>query len=189
MKTQVFEQKMRFSTTPIEGLYIIQPQVFDDYRGSFFESFQYQKFLQGTGSNVSFVQDNISVSKKNILRGLHFQDEPYAQGKLVNVVYGKVQDVVVDIRKNSPTLGQYYSIILSDKNCTMLYIPPGFAHGFLALKENTIFSYKCTKFYYKKSEKTLMWNDPDLAIEWMINDPILSDKDSEGFSFKTLFFY
>ncbi len=167
---------MNIKTTPIEGLLIIEPQVFTDPRGYFYESYNKEKFV-ASGINLEFVQDNQSLSQKGIVRGLHFQAPPYAQGKLVRVIQGSVMDIAVDIRKNSPTYGQYFSIVLSAENRTMFFIPPGFAHGFETLEDNTIFLYKCTDVYNKESEGGLLWNDPELAIQWNSLDPLISDKD------------
>lgn len=180
---------MHFEKTEIEGLLIIKPKVFEDERGHFFESFNKEVFYKN-GLDLDFVQDNQSLSQKGVLRGLHFQCPPYAQGKLIRVIQGSVLDVAVDIRKSSKTYGQYFKIILSAQNKTMIYIPEGFAHGFLTLEDNTIFSYKCTKFYHKESEESLLWNDSELGIDWGIKTPILSDKDKVAqpfISFKSPF--
>jgi dTDP-4-dehydrorhamnose 3,5-epimerase len=167
---------MEILTTGIEGLFLIQPQVFEDERGCFFESYRKDQ-LRKVGIEPEFVQENESHSKKNVLRGLHFQEPPYEQGKLVRVVSGKVQDVAVDLRRKSATFGQWYSHVLSDENKTLLWIPPGFAHGFLALEDETVFQYKCTGYYNKNSENSIRWNDPDLAIKWEVIDPLISEKD------------
>lgn len=167
---------MKFTPTAFDGLLIIQPSVYGDNRGYFFESYNAEIF-KAHGLQLNFVQDNQSMSHKGALRGLHFQAPPFAQGKLVRVVRGAVKDVVVDIRKNSKTYGQHYSLILSEQNNTMIWIPEGFAHGFATLEDNTLFSYKCTGVYDKKSEGGIYWNDSDVAIDWGITDPILSDKD------------
>lgn len=167
---------MRITETGIEGLLLIHPDVFTDSRGYFFESYHSQKF-KDAGINYSFVQDNHSMSHKGVLRGLHFQNPPYAQGKLVKVLSGSVLDIVVDIRKNSSTFGQNYAVTLNAKDYTILWIPPGFAHGFLALENNTIFHYKCTNLYNKESEGGIIYNDPQLSLNWGIENPIVSDKD------------
>ena len=167
---------MQIEKTEIEGLLIIRPKVFEDDRGHFFESFNKNVFFKN-GLSLEFVQDNQSLSNKNVLRGLHFQSPPYAQGKLIRVIKGSVLDVAVDIRKSSPTYGKHLVINLSEQNKIMFYIPEGFAHGFLTLEDNTIFSYKCTNFFNKESEGSLLWNDLDLNINWGITNPILSDKD------------
>ncbi len=167
---------MDIKTTPIEGLLIIEPQVFTDPRGYFYESYNKEKFV-AAGINFEFVQDNQSLSQKGIVRGLHFQTPPFDQGKLVRVIHGAVLDVAVDIRKNSPTYGQNFSIELSAQNRTMFYIPPGFAHGFETLEDNTIFLYKCTDVYNKQCEGGLLWNDTDLGIKWQSSNPLISEKD------------
>lgn len=170
---------MEIIETKIKDLYIIKPKVFADARGYFFESYNKDAFTK-QGIPVEFVQDNQSLSNKGVLRGLHFQAPPFAQGKLVRVIKGSVLDVAVDIRKNSPTYGEHVSIELTEENKTMFYIPPGFAHGFATLEDNTIFSYKCTQTYNKESEGTLLWNDSELAINWILENPLLSDKDKVG---------
>ena len=176
---------MKIERTPISDLLVIQPKVYEDSRGNFFESWNEDLFKEIT-NGLDFVQDNQSYSKKNVLRGLHFQNPPYEQGKLVRVIKGSVLDVAVDIRKDSDTYGSYYSIELNDENKTIFWIPPGFAHGFLTLKDNTIFSYKCTSFYNKDSEGSILWNDKDLNIYWGIDNPIISNKDASAPSFKAL---
>ena len=169
--------------TFIEGLLVIKPKVFEDGRGYFFESFN-EKLLEQAGLKAKFVQDNQSLSQKNVLRGLHFQAPPFAQGKLVRVIKGSALDVVVDIRKKSPTYGKSYSIELNEQNKTMLWVPEGFAHGFCTLLNDTIFYYKCTNYYDKASEGSIIWSDPDLNINWNISDPVLSEKDKAGAAFK-----
>jgi dTDP-4-dehydrorhamnose 3,5-epimerase len=163
-------------TTPIQGLLIIQPKVFADSRGYFFESYSAAVF-EDMGIDANFVQDNQSLSQKGTVRGLHFQANPYAQGKLVRVAQGAVIDVAVDIRLGSPTYGQHVAIELSGDNKTMFWIPPGFAHGFSVLQDNTLFLYKCTHLYHKASEGGLLWNDADLNINWQVSKPIVSEKD------------
>ncbi len=167
---------MKVEKTHIDGLLVITPTVFGDERGHFFESFR-KDTLKAYGVETDFVQDNQSLSSKGILRGLHFQKDPHAQGKLVRVLQGSVVDVAVDIRPNSLTYGQHFSIELNESNKTMFYIPPGFAHGFLTLEDNTIFAYKCTNYYHKESEGCVSWNSPSLEINWGIDSPILSEKD------------
>ena len=167
---------MEIVKTPLEGLLIIKPEVFEDERGYFFESFNHGKFLN-LGLDLKFLQDNESKSGKGVLRGLHFQAPPFAQGKLVRVMRGSVFDVAVDIRKNSPTYGKWESIILSGQNKWMYWIPEGFAHGFATLEDDTIFFYKCTNVYNKASEGSILWNDPGLNIDWGIRDPVISYKD------------
>ncbi|MEW6773325.1 MAG: dTDP-4-dehydrorhamnose 3,5-epimerase [Bacteroidota bacterium] len=173
---------MKIIETPLNGLYIIEPKVFKDERGYFYESYN-QKIFEESGINNVFVQDNQSLSQKNVVRGLHFQHPPFAQAKLVRVIKGAVLDVAVDIRKNSPTYGKSFSIELNEENFLMLYIPVGFAHGFATLEDNTIFAYKCSNFYNKASEETILWNDEDLNIQWNISNPILSEKDKLGKKF------
>ncbi len=176
---------MKFHKTNLSDLYVIQPDVFEDDRGYFFESFNKSEFNSETRIYTEFCQDNQSKSKKNVLRGLHFQNPPFAQGKLIRVLSGSVLDVAVDIRKNSSTYGMHYKHKLSAENFSMMYIPEGFAHGFITLENNTIFSYKCSNYYNKASENCLLWNDKDLAIDWEINDPILSEKDKLGKKFSS----
>ena len=173
---------MEITKTPIEGLLVIKPKVFEDERGNFFESWSKQSY-KNISLDLDFVQDNQSLSQKAVLRGLHFQNPPFAQGKLVRVIKGSVIDVAVDIRKNSSTYGKYYSIELSEENKIVFWIPPGFAHGFLTLEEETIFSYKVTQVYNKESEGGIVWNDQDLNIDWGIESPIVSLKDSESPTF------
>ena len=174
---------MKITNTKINGLIIIEPEVFKDDRGAFIESWNFKKF-QEIGINDNFVQDNQSNSSKGVLRGLHFQNPPFAQAKLVRVIRGSVLDVAVDLRNNSSTYGKHYSIVLSDKNFKSFYIPKGFAHGFVALEDNTIFSYKCSDIYNKEFEGCLLWNDKDLGIDWNVNNPIISSKDMQGQHFK-----
>lgn len=174
---------MDVSKTNIEGLLVIQPKVFGDERGYFFESFR-DDVLNNHGVYSKFVQDNQSKSNKGILRGLHFQKAPHAQGKLVRVVKGSVLDIAVDIRTNSPTYGHHFSIELNEVNKTIFYIPPGFAHGFLTLEDNTLFSYKCTNYYNLESEDSVLWNSELLNIDWGIENPILSEKDNTAPNFK-----
>lgn len=174
---------MEVTKTDIEGLLILKPRIFEDERGYFFESYNTNVF-KGLGVNNEFLQDNESASKKNVLRGLHFQSPPFAQGKLVRVISGSVVDIAVDIRKNSPNYGKHFSIELSADNKIIFWIPPGFAHGFVSLEDNSIFSYKCTQVYNKDSEQCLLWNDPVLNIDWGVNDPLVSSKDQIGLNFK-----
>ncbi|MFN8116813.1 MAG: dTDP-4-dehydrorhamnose 3,5-epimerase [Bacteroidia bacterium] len=174
---------MEVIETNIKDLLIIKPKVFADARGYFFESYNEAVFRQN-GVDVAFVQDNQSLSNYGVLRGLHFQAPPFDQGKLVRVITGAVLDVAVDIRKNSPTYGKHIAVELTEENKTMFYIPSGFAHGFLTLRDNTIFSYKCSNLYNKASEGCVLWNDSDLNINWNIENPILSEKDIIGTPFK-----
>jgi len=178
---------MNIVETPIEGLLIIEPKVWKDDRGYFFESYNQDAFKKA-GINLNFVQDNQSYSHKNALRGLHAQAPPFAQGKLVRVVQGKVLDVAVDIRKNSTTYGQHFTIELSGENNKMFYVPPGFLHGFITLENETIFSYKCTGLFDKNAELGAMWNDKDLGIDWGIDvkDALVSAKDQILPSFASL---
>jgi dTDP-4-dehydrorhamnose 3,5-epimerase len=168
---------MEIIDTPLVGLFVIKPSVFEDSRGYFFESFNQVKFDKLISGKWNFGQDNESKSQKGVLRGLHLQNPPYEQGKLVRVVKGSVKDVAVDIRKNSKTFGQYFSIELNETNKLQFFISPGFAHGFLTLEDNTVFSYKCTNFYNKAAETGLLWNDPAININWNIDKPLLSEKD------------
>jgi len=170
---------MQFEQTPIPGVVVIRPRVFEDARGYFFESFNKSAF-ENAGIQDDFVQDNQSLSEAGVLRGMHFQIPPFAQSKLVRVVRGAVLDVVVDIRKGSPTYGQFYAIELSEENKAMLYIPIGMAHGFLTLKNDTLFSYKCGNVYHKASEQGIMWNDPSIGIPWNVENPMLSEKDQKN---------
>lgn len=180
---------MQIIKTEIEDLIIINPEVFEDERGYFFESWNKESFKKN-GIDVDFLQDNQSFSSKGVIRGLHFQNPPFEQGKLVRVITGSVLDVAVDIRKKSPTYGKYIAVELTEKNKTMFWIPPGFAHGFSTLENNTILSYKCSGIYNKEAEDALLWNDPTLNIDWKISEPIISSKDKNSkkfISFKTLF--
>ena len=161
----------------LEGLILIKPKIFTDRRGEFFESYNTDRMNNVIGGKTIFFQDNISVSKKNVLRGLHFQRSPMAQAKLIQVFRGGILDVVVDLRLNSATYGKHFKVELNDQNRLQLWIPQGFAHGFLTLEDNTIFSYKCTSAYSKKHEMNLLWNDPMLNIDWGQTSPLLSDKD------------
>lgn len=177
---------MTIDTCAIEGLLIIQPRIFEDERGYFFESFNERKFQETTNLDTNFIQDNESFSTYGTLRGLHFQKPPFAQSKLVRVISGSVLDVVVDIRSESPTFGEHFSIELSAENKTQFYIPIGFAHGFIVLSENAIFSYKVDSHYNGASDSGILWNDHQFNIDWKV-DPVdikLSDKDKtqQGFT-------
>ena len=167
---------MEVIKTEIDGLLVIKPNVFGDERGYFFESYNEESY-RNAGIDLSFVQDNISKSKKGTIRGLHYQIGNKAQGKLCKVIYGKVLDVAVDIRFGSPTFGKYFSSELSEENHTQLWIPPGFAHGFSVLSEEAIFSYKCTALYSKEHERSIIFNDSSLNINWKVDSPIVSEKD------------
>ena len=172
--------------TSIADVLILEPQVFGDDRGFFFESFNQQDFKLSTGCELSFVQDNHSRSPRGVLRGLHFQD-PNPQGKLVRVTQGEVFDVVVDIRANSLTFGQWFGVNLSENNKLQLWVPPGLAHGFLVLSEVAQFLYKTTDYWYPKQEKSLLWNDPELGIAWPLEgEPIMAKKDMQAQSFKDI---
>lgn len=177
---------MKVIDTAIPEVKIFEPRVFRDSRGSFFESFNSKIFTQAVGHEVFFLQDNHSVSVKNVLRGLHFQKPPHAQGKLVRVVQGEVFDVAVDLRRDSHFFGQWVGVTLSSDNKRQLWIPEGFAHGFLTISQEAQFLYKATNFYAPESEETIMWNDPHLNIEWPIeagSKPSVSEKDERGKSF------
>jgi len=175
---------MKIIDTSIPDVKIIEPQVFGDNRGFFYESFNRKRFHEQIGLDLDFVQDNHSKSSRGVLRGLHYQIEQ-AQGKLVRVVSGKVFDVAVDIRRSSPSFGQWAGAELSAENCRQMWIPPGFAHGFLVLADDTEFLYKTTDFYAQEHERTIQWNDPDLAVDWPIEgiELRLSDKDKHGTPF------
>ncbi|ARF50077.1 MULTISPECIES: dTDP-4-dehydrorhamnose 3,5-epimerase [Pantoea] len=176
---------MEVKATHIADVKIIQPAVYGDARGFFLETFEKRRYQDLLQTDLEFVQDNYSRSARHVLRGLHFQKtEP--QGKLVRVVRGEVFDVAVDIRPNSPTYGQWVSILLSEENKTQLWVPPGLAHGFVVLSDMADFEYKCTQYYNPKDEACLMWNDPDVAIQWPVEQPILSVKDQQGLSLQEL---
>ena len=162
-------------TTPIAGLLEIFPRVFPDSRGYFFESFR-QDWFENQGIKENWIQDNQSFSQKGTVRGLHFQHAPFAQAKLVRVISGKVLDVVVDLRRDSPTFGKHFSTILDTEKNNLLYVPAGFGHGFSVL-EDAVFVYKCSNYYHKASEGGVLWNDPELGIAWGVEAPILSEKD------------
>lgn len=174
---------MEFHTLSIPGLILITPRVFEDSRGHFMESYNEHAFTKA-GLPTLFVQDNQSRSSKDVIRGLHFQGPPFAQGKLVRVVQGAAMDVAVDIRRHSPTYGKHYAVELNADNHLMLWIPEGFAHGFRSLQDNTILVYKCTAGYDAITEGSLRWDDPDLAIPWGIDEAKLSEKDRYAPSFR-----
>jgi dTDP-4-dehydrorhamnose 3,5-epimerase len=167
----------------IDGPVLIKPRVFSDSRGHFLETFNQERYREILG-DVEFVQDNLSLSELNVVRGLHFQIPPFAQGKLVSVVRGAVVDVIVDLRKDSASYGRHLAVELNEEEHHQLWIPSGFAHGFLSIRKNTLFSYKCTAPYSPASERTLLWNDPDLAINWKVDVPIVSEKDALGELFR-----
>ncbi|OJX29631.1 MAG: dTDP-4-dehydrorhamnose 3,5-epimerase [Chryseobacterium sp. 36-9] len=177
---------MKVKETPLNDCYIIEPTIFKDDRGYFFEKFNEKKFEELTGMNGHFVQDNISKSSYGVLRGLHLQKGEYAQAKLVSCLEGRVWDVAVDLRKDSSTFGKWFGIELTDSNNLQLYVPRGFAHGFSVLSETAIFSYKCDNYYNRDSEGSVYWNDTDLKIDWKlaIEDIILSEKDKLSSTFK-----
>lgn len=170
---------MRIIETPLKDCFVIVPTIFKDERGLFYESYNKNRFKEATGLDVDFVQDNQSASSYGVLRGLHFQTGEFAQSKLVRVILGKVLDVVVDLRKDSETFGQQYSIILDDVEQKQLFVPKGFAHGFITLSERSVFSYKCDNFYDKYSESGIIYNDATLSINWHLpkEDFIISEKD------------
>lgn len=170
---------MKTEATPLRGLLILTPDVFADERGYFLESFQEARYQEALGSDIHFVQDNLSLSRKGVLRGLHYQAPPMAQGKLVSVLRGRVWDVAVDIRFGSPTFGQHVAVELSAENHKQFWIPAGFAHGFVALEDETLFAYKCTNVYSKEHDRGVRWNDPALGIAWGIEAPIVSEKDKQ----------
>lgn len=176
---------MEITKTPIDGLLIIKPKVFADPRGYFLESFRLD-LLEKNGFTGRFVQDNESRSNAGVLRGLHFQNPPHAQAKLIRAVTGRIFDVVVDIRKNSATYGQSFGVELSAENKWSFFIPAGFAHGFCALEDNTVIQYKCTDYYHPETEGSVAWNDPDLNIKWPVENPLLSEKDKNAPSFQSL---
>lgn len=180
---------MKAEETYLKGCYIITPDVFIDDRGYFFESFNQKKFNDLTGLETTFIQDNQSKSNRGVLRGLHFQTGAFAQAKLVRVIKGSVLDVCVDLRENSPTFGKNFSVVLDDIECHQLYVPRCFAHGFLVLENETIFSYKCDNYYNKESESGIIFNDRTLDINWDFpsEQMILSEKDKQLSTFDTLF--
>lgn len=179
---------MKIKETPLKDCYIIEPTIIQDERGYFFEKFNERKFEELTGMNGHFVQDNISKSSYGVIRGVHLQQGEHAQAKLVSCLEGKVWDVAVDMREDSPTFGKWFGIELTAENKVQLYVPRGFGHGFSVLSETAIFSYKCDNFYHKESERGILYNDPDLNIDWKIDpsDAMLSEKDKKlsGFIIK-----
>ena len=174
---------MNIIPSAIPDVVIIEPKVFADNRGYFFESFN-KTMYEAMGITQEFVQDNQSMSGKDVLRGLHFQRPPFDQGKLVRVIKGAVLDVAVDIRKSSPTYGKWVSQVLSEENKLLMWVPGGFAHGFLTLEANTIFFYKCTGFYNSSAEGIIDWKDADINIDWNVENPIISERDKNGEAFK-----
>lgn len=176
---------MKVTKTEISGLLVVQPDVFSDSRGLFFESYSKKKYEE-SGIPNDFVQDNISKSRKGTVRGLHYQVGEFAQGKLCQVIEGEVLDVAVDIRFNSPTFGKHFSLILNSELKNQLWIPIGFAHGFSVLSDEAIFSYKCSNYYSKEHERSVIYNDSDLNIDWKVKKPIVSDKDLKAAKFKDI---
>lgn len=176
---------MKIKTTPLKDCYIIEPTIFEDERGYFFEKFNEKKFEELTGMNGHFVQDNISKSSYGVLRGLHLQKGEHAQAKLVSCLEGKVWDVAVDLREDSPTFGKWFGVELTPENKLQLYVPRGFGHGFSVISETAVFAYKCDNFYNKESEGSVKYNDEDLQIDWKLDekDMILSEKDENAPSF------
>ncbi|WP_299670583.1 dTDP-4-dehydrorhamnose 3,5-epimerase [uncultured Polaribacter sp.] len=170
---------MKVTETFLKGCFIIEPIVFGDHRGNFFEVFNQKIFEEKIGLKIDFVQDNQSISQRGVLRGLHLQKGKYAQAKLVRVIKGSVLDIAVDVRKDSPTFGKHFSIVLTEENNQQLFVPRGFLHGFATLEDHTIFSYKCDNYYHKESEDGVLYNDIDLSIDWGLKDfeIQLSDKD------------
>ncbi len=172
---------MKITQTPLQDCFSIEPRIFRDDRGAFFESFTKKVFEEVSGLKIHFVQDNQSASRRGVLRGLHFQTGEYAQAKLVRVIQGEVLDVVVDLRPGSKTFRKHFSIVLNDKNNTQLFVPRGFAHGYITLSKNAIFAYKCDNYYHKESESGIRYDDPDLSIDWKldVSEIQLSSKDKE----------
>ena len=171
--------------TALEGLVLIKPRLFPDERGAFFESWNARRYAE-LGVDHEFVQDNVSYSRRGVIRGLHFQ-EPHPQGKLITIVHGTAWDVSVDLRPGSPTFGRWMGFVLSADTGRQLFIPEGFAHGFAALTDEVTLTYKCTEYYHPEAERTLLWNDPQLGIDWRVESPTLSSKDRQGQRFSDLF--
>ncbi|GAA3777035.1 dTDP-4-dehydrorhamnose 3,5-epimerase [Corallibacter vietnamensis] len=180
---------MRLIETKLKDCFVVEPNVFADDRGYFFESYNEEKFNKALGQNINFVQDNESFSSKGVLRGLHFQKGEFAQAKLVRVIKGEVLDVAVDLRPDSPSFGKYESVVLTGENKKQFFVPRGFAHGFVVLSDTAIFSYKCDNFYNKESEGGLIFNDKTLNIDWKLpeSECLLSEKDKILPTFETLF--
>jgi dTDP-4-dehydrorhamnose 3,5-epimerase len=180
---------MIFKETKLKGCFIIEPALFNDARGLFYECYQKDKFENQLGKKVDFVQDNVSISKKGVLRGLHFQTRIHAQAKLVQVIKGEALDVVVDLRKESPSYGDHFKIRLTENDNKLLFIPKGMAHGFLALEDDTVFVYKCDNYYNKASEAGIIYNDIDLGVDWEYPSEriLLSEKDQQLSTFKALY--
>lgn len=180
---------MQVEKTPLKDCYLIKPQIFEDKRGLFLETYHRKRFYELTGIDTEFVQDNQSISRYGVLRGLHYQKGEFAQTKIVRAIYGKVLDVVVDLRPDSPSFKKTYSVILDDENLYQLYVPKGFGHGFLTLSEKSVFAYKCDHYYTPGSEAGLIYNDPELGIDWDFPEEkmIISDKDKVQPTFKQVF--
>lgn len=176
---------MEFETTRLEGVMLVRPRMFEDDRGSFTETWNMHAFAEVLGESIQFKQSNESVSRAGVLRGMHFQVPPRGQGKLVRVTRGRVMDVAVDLRKESPTFGQHVAAELSAENRWQLWIPVGFAHGFLALEDHSTLQYQCTDTYHPASEHSLAWDDPDLGIKWGVKDPMVSGRDQAAAAFAT----
>ena len=176
---------MNFRQAEIDGVWVIEPKIFQDHRGQFLETYR-EAFFKEQNLHYSFIQDNISTSGKNTLRGLHYQKSPHAQAKLVMAVKGAILDVAVDLRKNSETFGAYFSAILNDENRRMMLVPEGFAHGFSVLSDQATVLYKCSSYYNKASERGILWSDPDLNIDWKIESPVISEKDAQLPTLKNL---
>ena len=176
---------MEFETTRLEGVMLVRPRMFEDDRGSFTETWNMEAFAETVGASVQFKQSNESVSRAGVLRGMHFQIPPRGQGKLVRVTRGRVLDVAVDLRKESATFGQHVAVELSAENRWQLWIPVGFAHGFLALEDGATLQYQCTDTYHPESEQSLAWNDPNLGIDWGVDRPVVSERDRAAGAFAT----
>ncbi len=174
---------MKVIETGFDGLLELVPRVFEDERGYFYESYNKAVFSE-IGIEANYVQDNQSLSQKNVVRGLHFQAPPFAQGKLVRVINGSVLDIALDIRVGSPTYGEYHKVLLTAENKKLFWVPAGFAHGFATLENNTVFAYKCTDVYNQESEGAVLWNDPELNIDWEVKNPVISSKDKNGTAWK-----
>jgi len=184
-KSKILRSVVEAVKTKLKGVILLKPDVYPDSRGYFYESFNINSY-KDAGINIPFVQDNISKSVKSTIRGLHYQIGEFEQGKLCQVVYGKVLDAAVDIRFGSPTFGKYYSVELSDVNNYQLWIPPGFAHGFSVLSEEAVFSYKCTALYCKKNERSIIFNDKEINIDWKVEKPVISEKDLQSRKFNEI---
>lgn len=173
---------MKFKETALKDVWLIESSIFGDERGHFLEAFR-EEYFRKKGVISTFVQDNISVSKKGTIRGLHYQRDPHAQAKLVMAIDGEILDVAVDLRKNSPTFGKSFKANLSSKNRTMMLIPIGFAHGFSVLSDEATVYYKCSRYYHKESERGIKWDDPEIGIDWEVKNPIVSEKDKKNSHF------